>query len=110
MNIAFKNTGMAKTFNSEKELTKKYGKQSRAIIRRMMLLQAAPSLDDVPTSPPPRRHELEGKRKGTFAVDLVHPYRLIFMPNHDPVPRKEDGGIDLRMVTSITILSVEDYH
>lgn len=36
--------------------------------------------------------------------------RLIFIPDHDPVPRKDDGGIDLAQVTKITILEITDYH
>ena len=51
-----------------------------------------------------------GRRKGEFAVDLKQPFRLVFRPNHDPVPLKTDGGIDLEHITSITIMSVEDYH
>ena len=49
-------------------------------------------------------------KKGEFAVDLKHPFRLVFHPNHEPIPLKEDGGIDLKLVTSIAIIDVEDYH
>ncbi len=56
------------------------------------------------------RHELTAERKGTFAVDLIHPFRLIFKPSEKAELRKEDGGIDLEKVLSITILKVEDYH
>jgi proteic killer suppression protein len=76
----------------------------------MAVLKAADNCAMVPTQKPERRHELTGKRKGTFAVDLKHPFRLIFKPNHEPVPVKKDGGIDLSKVTAITILGVEDYH
>ena len=53
---------------------------------------------------------LKGDRKGTFAVLLQNPLRLIFEPDHEPVPVKEDGGIDLTAVTAITILEITDYH
>ncbi len=76
----------------------------------MSLLKAARNLSQVPAEKPERCHELSGKRKGTFAVDLKHPFRLIFEPADEPVPKKDDGGIDLKKVTMITILSVEDYH
>jgi len=109
--IGFKSRKLAKVFNSKKELFKKYGKRmGRLIKRRMAVLRAAPTLEDVSHKPPERRHELEGRRKGTFAVDLEHPYRLVFKPDHNPLPRKEDGGIDLRKVTAIMILDVENYH
>jgi proteic killer suppression protein len=35
---------------------------------------------------------------------------LIFRPAHNPVPKKDDGGIDLAAVTAIEILDVRDYH
>ena len=73
-------------------------------------MRAAPTLAHVPVTKPDRLHELSGDRKGCFAVDLKHPYRLVFEPADDPVPRKEDGGIQKEKVVSIRILSVEDYH
>ena len=60
--------------------------------------------------PPTRLHQLKGNRDEQFAVDLVHPYRLVFEPNHDPLPRKVDGGINLEQVTAIKIMEVVDYH
>ena len=77
---------------------------------RLTALKAAETLEQVPTTPPDRRHQLRGDRDEQYAVDLVHPYRLIFEPNHDPMPRKEDGGIDLKQVNAITIIEVIDYH
>ena len=44
-----------------------------------------------------------------FSVDLDHPYRLIFEPE-EPIPRKDDGGIDWSQVTTVVILGVEDTH
>ena len=111
MDIAFKTAKLAKTFNCAKQLSKAYGDENaRLIMRRMMVLANAPTLADVPHHPPERRHELVGSRKGQFAVDVKHPRRIVFEPAHDPVPRKDDGGIDLPQITSIRILSVEDYH
>ena len=79
-------------------------------MRRMMVLRAAINLSQVPHTKPERRHELSENHKGMFAIDLNHPYRLVFRPNHDPVPLKKDGGIDLESVTAIVIVGVEDYH
>jgi proteic killer suppression protein len=64
----------------------------------------------VPVRPPERRHELSGNRKGRFAVDLKHPQRLVFEPNHNPLPRGADGGLDLKKINAVTIIEVEDYH
>lgn len=79
-------------------------------MRRMLVLKAARTLQEIPVHPPERRHELKGQRKGQYAVDLKQPHRLVFKPNHDPLPRKSDGGLDLGAITAITILKVEDYH
>ena len=111
MDITFKNRKLQKIFNSKKPLIKKYGSENAILImRRMSVLMVAPTLNEVPFRKPERCHELKGKRKRQFAVDIVHPYRLIFKPNHNILPQKEDGTIDLSHITAITILEVEDYH
>lgn len=76
----------------------------------MALLLGAESLHRVPRLRPERLHQLKGRRKEEFAVDLGHRLRLTFVPDHDPVPRHQDGGIDLQRVTAITIRNIEDYH
>lgn len=83
---------------------------TKTIMKRLAVLRAARNLGLVPSTPPDRRHQLRGDRDEQFAVDLVHPHRLVFGANHDPVPRKEDGGIDVEQVTAITITDVIDYH
>jgi proteic killer suppression protein len=111
MDIAYKTQKMRKVFNSFDKLVREYGSERAKKIRmRQDFLRAAANLAQVPISPPTRRHELKGNRRGQFAVDLSGNYRLIFEPNHSPVPRREDGGVDLEKITAITIMSVEDYH
>lgn len=111
MEITFQTKKLHGTFESERNLRKEFVSEiAKAIMRRMAVLKAAPCLEDVSHRPPERRHALAGDRQGQFAVDLKHPYRLIFQPAHDPLPLKDDGGIDLRRVTAIIIIEVEDYH
>jgi len=110
VNIIFKNTKIEKIFNSKKLLQKEYGEQAKKIMIRMAVLKSAPNLAAVPVTKPDRRHELSGKKKGSFAVDLKHPFRRVFEPMEDPVPNKEDRGIDMEKITAIKILTVEDYH
>ncbi|MFP4441147.1 MAG: hypothetical protein ACLFVO_28250 [Chloroflexaceae bacterium] len=43
-------------------------------------------------------------------MDLDHPYRLLFVPANDPIPRKDDGGLDWASITAIEIIEVEDTH
>ena len=102
---------MARVFNSKTLLVQVSGPENaRLIMRRMSVLNAVPTLAEVPATPPERRHELKGDRAGRFAVDLKHPYRLIFAPVGDPVPLRTDGGYDLARITAIEIIAVEDYH
>ena len=111
MNIAFRTRKLEKVFNSERALNATYGaRMARTIMVRLAVLRNARNLAMVPTNPPERRHPLSGKRSGQFSVDLVHPHRLVFQPNHDPVPRSAGGGIDVGHVTAITIVEVIDYH
>jgi proteic killer suppression protein len=111
VDIFFKSNKLAKVLNEEARLKKEYGaKNGKQIRLRLAVLAAAPTLADVPTQPPDRCHQLKADRKGCFAVDAEHPFRIVFEPNHDPMPLKEDGGVDLRKVTAITILEIVDYH
>jgi len=75
-------------------------------------LKAAPNLGVLapPMSPPHRCHELTGNRKGQLTVDLDHPYRLVFEPNHNPLPERAEGGLDWNFVTAIVIQGIEDTH
>jgi plasmid maintenance system killer protein len=114
MDISFKNTKLEKSFNEGRQLIRIYGNlRAKKIQIRMKELRAAQSLKDFwpPKSPPGRCHELtEGQRSGQLSVDLDHPYRLIFVPHHDPIPRLADGGLDWSKITAIKIVGVEDTH
>lgn len=83
---------------------------ARKLQQRLMELHAAESLAEISHLPPPRCHELSGSKAGQFSIDLVHPYRLLFIPADDPVPLDDDGGIDREQVTEIEIIEIEDTH
>ncbi len=111
MEISFRNRKLAKVFSSERALGREYGtRAARTIMIRLAVLLDAETLSEVPATLPDRMHQLTGDRDEQFAVYLVHPYRLVFVPAHDPLPRKEDGGINIEQVTAITVLEVVDYH
>lgn len=78
--------------------------------QRLAELKAAETLEDISRLPPARCHELSQDRKGQLAVDLAHPKRLIFEPDHNPVPRRSDGGLDWANVTAIRVIEIIDYH
>ena len=111
MNIVFARRKLEKTFNSATALKRTFGdRMARTVAMRMAVLRNARTLSMVPVTRPERCHQLEGGRVGQYAVDLVHPKRLVFEPDHNPMPRKEDGGIDTDQVTAITVIEVIDYH
>ena len=80
------------------------------IQRRLDELKASTTLEDIRRLPGPRCHELKGNRTGQLSVDLDYPYRLIFEPANDPLPKKTDGGLDWKLITAIEITGIEDTH
>lgn len=110
VDIVFLDARDAAKFNSLKELSRSYGAENaKRILRRLDELRAADNLEAM-RSLPGRCHELKHDRVGQLAIDVKQPYRLIFKPAHEPIPHKDDGGLDWSQVTSICILEVEDYH
>ncbi|NBC15765.1 MAG: killer suppression protein [Bacteroidetes bacterium] len=111
MDISFRTNKLQKQLTSDKKRRKTYGTEcAKKLKRRLDDLHAATCLDDVRPPFPGRCHELKGDRQGVLAMDAKHPYRLLFEPAHDPIPTKNDGGLDWSEVTAITIIDVEDYH
>jgi toxin HigB-1 len=110
MNISIADRRLAKLLNQRRLLQKKYGPvRARKIAQSISTLQAAETLEDMRYFPG-RCHELTGDRAGQLAIDLDGPYRLIFEPDHNPLPRKDDDGLDWTAVTAVTIIAVEDYY
>ena len=106
MHVLFRSRKLAKIFNSQRELQKQYGdRMAKTIMMRLAVLKNARTLAKVPVTPPERRHRLTGQRKGQYAVDLVHPYRLVFEPTSGTAEAGDAGA-----VTAITIVEVVDYH
>jgi len=79
-------------------------------MQRLSELNAAGNLSYISHLPPARLHELSGKQKNQFSVDLDHPYRLLFTPDYEVMPQNEDGGIDKEKVEKIKILGIKDTH
>lgn len=77
--------------------------------RRLASLLAAPTLKDM-DAVPGRCHALGADRDGQFAICLWGSYRLIIVPDRDPIPTLADGGINLALVTKVSITEVVDYH
>ena len=108
MDIYYKSKQIEKVCNQAKEGIKELGPEIAKKLRmRMTELKAADVLSDISHLPPARLHELDGGRDGEVAVDLKHPFRLIFKPYGN---YKKGEPIDKTQVTAITILEVSNYH
>ena len=55
-------------------------------------------------------HPLTGDRNEQFAMSLDKKTRLIFEAGHVTIPRNSDNGINLKHVTVIKIIEIENYH
>ena len=77
---------------------KTYGVQmAKKLHQRVDELSAADSIDYLVKYNVGRCHKLDGDRDGQYAMDLVHPNRLVFEKTKD-------------QVTTVEILEVVDYH
>jgi proteic killer suppression protein len=110
VDILFKERRFEKQCNRPALLLRAQGERRARLIRaRLDALHAALCLEDL-RNVAGRLHELKGNRKGQLSLDLDHPYRLILVPNHKPVPSTEDGGMDWSRITAVKILGIEDTH
>ena len=110
MNIEYKNNKIRKKLSNATEILKAVGTHAKRVSQRMADITAAPNLAVLQQIPAANCHALTGDRQGEWAVDISANHRLIFEPNHDPVPEKDDGSIDTIRITDIIILRTTDYH
>jgi proteic killer suppression protein len=108
--INYKNRKLEKQLTDPREMAKSFGQLARKVNQRLKDLNDADTLAIMRTIPAARCHELSGDHKGELAVDVSGNYRMIFEPNHDPKPKKDDGGLNWEEVTKIQINKIEDYH
>lgn len=105
MYIAFANNKIRKICEDQKTAIRKLGgRMTDKLFQRIMEIRAADNLLILKGLPSPRCHRLSGDRKDQYAVDLVHPKRLIL------VPIFEEGEINEETVTDVVIQEIIDYH
>lgn len=110
MDIVFSSMRLQKIFSNKSLRVRKHGnRRANRIGQRLDDLRAANTLDDMRYLPG-NCHELLHDRTGQLALDLDHPYRLIFVPANDPIPRRPDGSLNWTEITAVEIIGVEDYH
>lgn len=98
LKINYKSNSLERVCTNYSIAQRKYGERmARLIHQRVDELQSADSVEMLVQYSIGRCHPLEGDRKGEYAMDLVHPYRLIF----------EQNKTDVQVVR---IINIEDYH
>lgn len=104
MILHYASTRDEKIFRNERLIKKYYGKDSTKISIRLTEFQAANNLGEIPDTPPPRRHKLQGNRKNCWGIDYSKNYRFILEPYGD------FDINDLSTIVEVKIVSLEDYH
>ncbi|MBR2294438.1 MAG: type II toxin-antitoxin system RelE/ParE family toxin [Clostridiales bacterium] len=98
MEITYKNNKIKKVCTDARTAEKNYGLEMAAKIhQRIDEIRAADTVEMMIQFHIGRCHQLKQDRKGQYAMDLVHPYRLIF--------EKEGDQIQIA-----NILEIVDYH
>ncbi len=98
MKITYKNKKIEKECTDVKTAEKKYGQEMAAkISQRIDQISAADTVEMMIQFHIGRCHPLTQNRRGQYAVDLVHPYRLVFEKSGD-------------IIQIANILEIVDYH
>lgn len=86
MDITYKSKKLEKICTDARAAEKAYGREMAIKIhQRIDEISAADSVEMMIRFHIGRCHPLSQNRKGQYAVDLIHPYRLVFEKNGDEV-------------------------
>lgn len=109
MDIRYKDSKLRRLCENNREAQRKLGADcARKLQARLSDIEAAASVRELPPmdNPHPLRHD----KQGQFSISLAGGSRLVFEPDHHPIPREQDGGIHWAEVTAITIVFIGNYH
>ncbi len=109
MEITFKNNKLAKSFTDDKDLYKTYGTMAKKVKGRFEELKAADNLWVISQYPAMRLHQHKGNN-GIWSIDIYKNWRILFTIDQDPLPKFDDGGLNLKAIHILKIESVEDPH
>jgi plasmid maintenance system killer protein len=99
MDLSFATRKFERELADERAMKRAYGERSPTLRNRLSVLAVVQKLE-----------QLTGDRDEQFSVRLTKNWRLVFVADHNPIPRRGDRGIDLDQVTAIRLLEVVDYH
>ena len=104
MKIHYGNAKMAKILSDERLIKATYTKYYKRLINALSEIIATDCLNDIPTVPPRKRHKLFGNYADCWGICINENYRIVIRPY---------GIFDinnLKTITEIEILRIEDYH
>lgn len=107
MKVEYRTSKLKKQCEDPEIARKNYGaRMGNKLTQRVSELISATNLLDIKLIPSARLHRLEGTRAGEYAVDLVHPHRLVFTP----ILKEGEDKNELESINIVRIEEVTDYH
>ncbi len=98
MDITYKSNKLEKICTNATYAEREYGNaMAEKIHMRIDQIKAAENVEEMIQFRIGRCHPLKISRKGQYAVDLIHPYRLVFR-------------VDGREIQIANIMEIVDYH
>ncbi|ALE80401.1 hypothetical protein WY02_20535 [Pseudonocardia sp. AL041005-10] len=105
MDVSFADPRLEDRCEKEKDLRRCYGdRQAKKIMLRIQHMKIAKTLAELRTMPG-RLHPLSADRSGDYAMDLVHPDRLVFT-----VEVPDGHNVWSTTEVKINIVEIIDYH
>lgn len=96
--ISYKSRRLQKVCEDAEAAEKQYGAEmAEKIQMRIDQIRAADSIEMLVRNRIGRCHQLKGNRKEQFAMDLTHPYRLVFRKINEEL-------------IAVEVLEIVDYH
>lgn len=110
MDILFKSKRLRELCHDDALATRALGQPSAQKLRTRLDDLAAINNLGLARKLAGRFHPLTHDRDGQFALELHGGFRLVFEPMQEPLPRLNDGSLDLSKVTALRIVFIGDYH
>ena len=104
MDIIFIDKKMKRFYESHSTALKNLGdRNAKIFVQRIQEIEAANTIAILETLPG-RLHSSHGTNKGQYALDMLHPKRLIIQPLLDK------DQVSPNQATKVMILGITDYH
>ncbi len=108
MQIAFKDKKLRELCENKKKAEAELGTDGAKKLRtRLSDLEAAANVCELIAGRP---HPLEPDSLREFSVELADGKRLVFTPDHEPIPLNKHNKTDWAKVTAIILVFIGDYH